>query len=133
MAKFNEEINMEEIDEELRRNETELFMEEDNTDSSLDFSERSRYIKFKKPFQWEDDTYNGLDLSGLEALTAKDLEGIERKFYRMGITSFNPENTVTYAKVVAQVATGMPAEFFEQLPVPEIMEIKRAVISFFFN
>ena len=56
MAKFNEEINMEEIDEELRRNETELFMEEDNKDSSLDFSERSRYIKFKKPFQWEDDT-----------------------------------------------------------------------------
>lgn len=130
MAKFNEEINMEEIDEELKHSEPELFMEKG---SSLDFSGGSRYVKFRKPFQWEDDTYNGLDLSGLEALTARDLEGIEKRFYRMGITSFNPENTVAYAKVVAQAATGMPIEFFDQLPVPEIMEIKREVVSFFFS
>ncbi len=91
------------------------------------------YVKFLKPYKFEDDTYDGLDMSCLETLTTRDLADIEKKFYRQGITSTMPENTVTYAKIVVQKATGLPIEFFEQLPVVEMMKIKSRVVNFFYS
>jgi len=91
------------------------------------------YVKFKKPYVWEDDTYEGIDLSCLEDLSTTDLSAIEKKYYKLGIASFNPETTAAYAKVTAQKATGLPIEFFDQLPMREMLKIKNRVISFFYN
>lgn len=91
------------------------------------------YVKFRNPFSFEDDTYNGIDLSGMENLTSRDLVEIEKRFYRTGVTSFNPENTATYARIVAQRSTGMPIEFFEQLPLRDMLAVKKAVVSFFYS
>lgn len=94
--------------------------------------ESELYVKFRKPFRFEDDVYNGIDLSGLENLTSKDLGEIEKKYYRTGVTSFNPEITATYAMIAAQRATGMPIEFFEQLPAGDMIDIKRTIVNFLF-
>lgn len=91
------------------------------------------YVKFSKPYVFEDDTYEGLDMSCLENLTTDDLTEIEKKFYKQGIASFNPENTATYAKIVAWKATGLPIEFFNQLPIKDMMKIKSRVVNFFYN
>ena len=102
--------------------------EDDGEEEMLDL-----YVKFRNPVPFEDDTYNGIDLSGMENLTSRDLVEIEKRFYRTGVVSFNPENTATYARIVAQNATGMPIEFFEQLPVRDMLAVKKAVVSFFYS
>lgn len=95
--------------------------------------EVSMYIGFSKPYLFEGDTYEGVDLSGLETLNTKDLIDIEKRFYRLNVASFNPENTVSYAEMVAQKATEMPIEFFEQLPMKEMLKIKNRIVSFFYS
>ena len=102
-------------------------------DDAGDDADVDMYVKFSKPYVFEDDTYSGIDMSCLEKLTADDLTEIEKKFYKQGIASFNPENTATYAKVVAWKATGLPIEFFNQLPVKDMLKIKSRVVNFFYN
>ncbi len=108
------------------------FEVEDELDGGLD-SGLDMYVKFSKPYVFEDDTYKGIDMSCLEKLNTNDLVEIEKKFYKQGVTSFNPENTATYAKIVAWKATGLPIEFFDSLPVKEMLKIKSRVVNFFYN
>ena len=90
-------------------------------------------ITFRKPFGFEGETFRELDLHGLEDLRGRDLTAIEKAFNKTGVSSFVPESTTTYAKIVATKATGLPAEFFEDLPVGEIEKIKNAVVGFFYK
>ena len=90
-------------------------------------------ITFRKPFDFEGETFRELDLHGLEDLRGRDLTVIEKAFNKTGVSSFVPESTTTYAKIVATKATGLPAEFFEDLPVGEIEKIKNAVVGFFYK
>ena len=90
-------------------------------------------IKFRKPFNFEGETFQELDLHGLEDLRGRDLTAIEKAFNKTGVSSFVPESTTTYAKIVATKVTGLPAEFFEDLPVGEIEKIKNAVVGFFYK
>jgi len=106
-------------------------MEADSGDDADDGADM--YVKFSKPYVFEDDTYDGLDMSCLENLTMNDLTAIEKTFYKQGIVSFNPETTITFAKIVAWKATELPIEFFDQLPVKDIMQIKKQVVNFFYN
>lgn len=102
-------------------------------DSEGESDDLDMYVKFSKPYIFEDDTYDGLDMSCLENLTTDDLTEIEKKFYKQGIASFNPENTAVYAKIVAWKATGLPIEFFNQLPVRDMLKIKSRVVNFFYS
>lgn len=90
-------------------------------------------ITFRKPFNFEGETFQELDLHGLEDLRGRDLTAIEKAFNKTGVSSFVPESTTTYAKIVATKVTGLPAEFFEDLPVGEIEKIKNAVVGFFYK
>lgn len=102
-------------------------------DSKGESDDLDMYVKFSKPYVFEDDTYDGIDMSCLENLTTDDLTEIEKKFYKQGIASFNPENTAVYAKIVAWKATGLPIEFFNQLPVRDMLKIKSRVVNFFYS
>ncbi len=106
---------------------------EDDSGDDADDEEVDMYVKFSKPYVFEDDTYEGLDMSCLENLTTDDLTEIEKKFYKQGVASFNPENTATYAKIVAWKATGLPIEFFNQLPIKDMLKIKGRIVNFFYN
>ena len=90
-------------------------------------------VKFRKPYKFEDDTFTELDLHGLEDLTGRTLTAIEKAFNKTGVSSFGPESTTTYAKIVATKVTGLPAEFFEDLPAAEIQKIKNAVVGFLYK
>jgi hypothetical protein len=90
-------------------------------------------IKYRKPFQFEEETFTEIDLHGLEDLRGRDLTTIEKAFNKTGVSSFVPESTTTYAKIVATKVTGLPAEYFEELPVGEIEKIKNAVVGFFYK
>ena len=70
-------------------------------------------VKFRKPFDFEGEIYEKLDLHALEDIRGRDLTAIEKAFNKTGISSFMPETTTTYAKIVATKVTGLPAEFFE--------------------
>ncbi len=96
-------------------------------------SEDELVIKYRKPFQFEGETFTELDLHGMEDLRGRDLTAIEKAFNKTGVSSFVPESTTTYAKIVATKVTGLPAEFFEELPVGEIEKIKNAVVGFFYK
>lgn len=90
-------------------------------------------ITFRKPFGFEGETFRELDLHGLEDLRGRDLTAIEKAFNKTGVSSFVPESTTTYAKIVATKVTGLPAEFFEDLPGKEVRKIKSAVTRFFYE
>lgn len=90
-------------------------------------------ITFRKPFNFEGELFRELNLHGLEDLRGRDLTAIEKAFNKTGVSSFVPESTTTYAKIVATKVTGLPAEFFEDLPVGEIEKIKNAVVGFFYK
>jgi hypothetical protein len=104
----------------------------ESQDNSME-DDTETFLRFSKPYQFEEDTYEGIDMSCLDSLTTKDLTDIEKKFYKTGVPSFNPENSATYAKIVIQKASGMPIEFFDQLPIKEMMRIKSQVVSFFYG
>lgn len=117
----------------------EEFQESDSQDTTgisstvNEADDEGMYVKFGKPYNFEGDMYDGIDLSGLYNLTMRNLNNIEKKFYRLAVTSFNPENTITYSMLVAQEASGLPIEFFEQLPAKDMIIIKRCVVNFLFN
>ena len=90
-------------------------------------------VKFRKPFDFEGEIYEKLDLHELEDIRGRDLTAIEKAFNKTGISSFMPETTTTYAKILATKVTGLPAEFFEDLPAYEIEKIKNVVTGFFYK
>ena len=90
-------------------------------------------ITFSKPYNFEGEIFNGIDLSGLEDIKGRQLTAIEKAFGKAGVVSSMPETTSTYAKIAASAATGLPAEFFEDLPGKEVRKIKSAVTRFFYE
>lgn len=98
-----------------------------------DQEENDLIIKYRKPFNFEGETHTELDLTALEDLRGRDLTAIEKAFHKTGVSSFVPESTTTYAKIVATKVTGLPAEYFEDLPAGEIEKIKNAVVGFLYK
>ena len=91
------------------------------------------YITFKKPFVWEDETYTGVDLSGLEDLSARDMISTQRMMERSGSINVLPEMSLEYACIFASKASGLPQEFFQSLPPREAIKVKNRVTSFFYG
>ena len=96
-------------------------------------TEAGRVINYRKPSDFEGEVFTELGLHGLLDLRERDLTAIEKAFYKTGVSSFVPESTTAYAKIVATKVTGLPAEYFEDLPVGEIEKIKNAVVGFFYK
>lgn len=90
-------------------------------------------INFDKTYNFEGEAFNKLDLSKIEDINGRQLTAIEKAFCKTGVVSTTPETTSTYAKIIATAVTGLPAEFFEDLPGKEIRKIKTAVTRFFYG
>ena len=115
--------------------DTELKPVETQAESSADTEEPDGgyYITFKKPFVWEDETYTGVDLSGLEDLSARDMISTQRMMERSGSINVLPEMSLEYACIFASKASGLPQEFFQSLPPREAIKVKNRVTSFFYG
>lgn len=92
-------------------------------------------VKFRKPYRFEGQDYDGVDLTGLEDLTAGALENVGRALLkkRPGLNPSTIEMTMEYANLLASRVAGKPLEFFERLPAKEAMKIKTTVVGFLYG
>ena len=92
-----------------------------------------RVIQLKNPITFEGTKYTKIDLTGLENIKAADMVSINRRMARNGNIDINPELTLEYALNMANIATGLPLEFFDQLPPHAAMAIKGRVTNFLYG
>ena len=90
-------------------------------------------ITLKKPINFEGESYDKIDLNGLNELKTSDMVSINRRLLRNGIAEANQELTLEYALNMANLATKLPLEFFNELPPYAAMKIKIRVASFLFG
>ncbi|TCI25573.1 phage tail assembly protein [Exiguobacterium sp. SH5S4] len=90
-------------------------------------------VKFKKPYSFEGQTYQSVDLSGIDDLTGDDLLEADRAYTASGQFSPLPEMTLAYAFSIAATVTKQPIEFYRSLPAKEGLKVKNEVIRFLNN
>lgn len=90
-------------------------------------------VTFKKPYQFEGQTFESVDLSGIDDLTGDDLLEADRAYTASGQFSPLPEMTLAYAFSIAATVTKQPIEFYRSLPAKEGLKIKNEVIRFLNN
>lgn len=91
------------------------------------------YVRFHKPYFFEGSNYAGIDLGGIENLSAKDMIAAEKYLSKNGIISPIPEMTMEYIGFICNRATGQPIEFFKNLPPRDAVKVKNKVTSFFYG
>ena len=90
-------------------------------------------VTLRKPVSFEGKQYEKIDLSGMEEITAADMIAVNRMLNRKGNVDFLQEMTLEYALNLAARATGMPIEFFENLPPYAAMQVKSRVTGFLYG
>jgi hypothetical protein len=90
-------------------------------------------VKFNKPYTFEGGEYTEVDLSGIETMTVKDLADAERQFTIQGNVAAMNEMSISYACIIASMASKKPDTFFTGLPANEGVKIKNLVMGFFFE
>lgn len=107
----------------------------ENVEAEVIFVEEAQadVLHFAKPITWEGKEYKFVDLSGLEDIKASDMIEAQRMMERSGDVSLTPEMSLNYACFMASRCSGMPIEFFHQLPAKEALRLKNRVIGFFYG
>ena len=82
---------------------------------------------------YEGETYDKIDLSGLDNLTAADMIAANKILDRTGSFTFLPEMSLEYACIIAAKATKLPVEFFKGLHPKEAVKVKNRVTAFFYG
>lgn len=95
--------------------------------------ENEYVVVFNKPYRFEDNTYEKVDLSGLDNLTAADMIAANRVLDRTGSFTFLPEMSLEYACIIAAKAANLPVEFFKGLHPREAVKVKNRVTAFFYG
>ena len=90
-------------------------------------------VMFKKPVLFEGLSYDSVDLSGLENLSAADMIAVNKTIERGGTVNVLPEMSLEYACLISARATGRPVDFFKALPPKEALKIKNRVTSFLYS
>lgn len=91
------------------------------------------YVKFSKPYDFEGERYNGVDLSGLESLSAQDMLDAEKHLARNNVVTPLPEMSMEYVCFMAVKASDKPIEFFKGLPPKDAIKVKNRVTGFFYG
>lgn len=95
--------------------------------------ENELIVKLSKSYKFEGKTYDSIDLSGMEDLTAADMIAAQKVLDRSGSFSFNPELSLEYACIIASKATSQPIEFYHGLRPKDALKIKNRVTGFFYK
>lgn len=111
----------------LAAEETQATKGEDNEEAL------NLHIKFRKPYRFEGQDYDGVDLSGLEDATANDLVAAERILRKRGIMDPLVEMSPELAALLAARVAGLPEEFFMRLPIHEMVKLKTTVSGFLYG
>lgn len=102
-------------------------------DQNGEVVENEYVVVFNKPYSFEDKTYEKVDLSGLDNLTAADMIAANRVLDRTGSFTFLPEMSLEYACIIAAKASNKPIEFFKGLHPREAVKVKNRVTAFFYG
>lgn len=97
-------------------------------------AENNLIIKLSKPYVFENETYEILDLTGLEEASAADLAAVERIAVGKNPAA-NPatlEMTRDFAFALAARMSKKKLEFFNGLPAKDGVKIKTAVVGFLY-
>ncbi len=116
-----------------KANNIEETMIEEKKDMNSGQKENFLIIPLKKPITFEGERYDKIDLTGLEEIKAADMVAINRRLSRNGNTDMTQEMTLEYALNMASLASGIPLEFFEQLPPYAAMMVKGRVTNFIYR
>lgn len=81
-------------------------------------TENKYLLKLTRPYVFEGTEYAEIDMSGLEKLTVQDAIDAQRQLFSEGETAamLLCETTSAFARALAAKATGLPIEFFKQMP-----------------
>ncbi len=90
-------------------------------------------IPLKEPILFEERQYDKIDLTGLKDIRAKDMIDIHRLMTKAGNVNTVQELTLEYAMYMANIVTGLPVEFFDQIPPYAALAIKRCVVDFIYG
>lgn len=114
----------------MKKSETEVV---EVLDESGEVIENESVLVLSKPYSFEGKTYEEIDLSGLENLTAADMIKAQKVLDRSGTFTFMPEMNLEYACIIAANATKQPVEFFNGLSPRDAIRVKNRVIRFFYG
>ena len=90
-------------------------------------------VKFHSTYAYEGETYDSVDLSGLEKLRADDMIAVNKIMERSGTVNVIPEMSLEYACLISARATKKPVEFFRQLPPKDALKVKNRVTNFLYG
>lgn len=108
-------------------------MNEKNTEAAVAESEPSYQLVFKKPYAFEGETYESVDLSAIEDLCAADMIKAQNVLSRGGNVEVIPEMSLQYACIIAANVAHKPVEFFTRLPAREAIRLKNLVTGFLYG
>lgn len=90
-------------------------------------------LVLSRAYKFEGQTYEKLDLSGMEDLTAQDMIDASRYMRRIGFSNMDEEMDLPYALFMAARVTNMPIEFFDALKPYDAIRIRGRMLRFFYN
>lgn len=105
----------------------------EQTAENQEMEDDSYLVRFKKPFVFEGVSYDSVDLSGLEFLSAADMIATNKIIERGGTVNVLPEMSLEYACIISSRASGKPVEFFKALPPKDALKVKNRVTNFLFG
>lgn len=88
-------------------------------------------VEFKKSYVFEGKNYDRIDLSEIENLKAEDFYKINKRFSTENYVSTKPEVDPRFCTMIASQAAHLPEEFFDNLPIKELIKIRNTVSDFF--
>lgn len=107
----------------------------ENKDTTLveNKQEEQNEFHFSKPYKFEGNSYEKINLSGLEELKAGDMVEASRYMNRIGLSTADEEMELPYALFIASRVTGQPLEFFMGLRPNDALRLKGRIVRFFFG
>lgn len=85
-------------------------------------------VKFAKPYKFEGEEYDSLDLSGIDKMTVQDLIDIQKALSGELAPLAAMEATMSFAQEMATKATGKPVEFFKLMSRAKIKKVQDAIL-----
>ena len=93
----------------------------------------STVVKFSRSYTYGGKTYEEVNLTALETLTANDMIEAEKHLSKIGIFSPTPELTLEYVFYIASKAAQMPIDFFRKLLPGDAIRLKNIVTAHFYG
>lgn len=92
-------------------------------------------LRFGKPYKFGGQEYTEVDLSGLEDVTAGELENVGKIAAKKnpGMNPALQEMSLTFCTYLAQRVAKLPLEFFTGLPAKEAIKLKTLVTNFLYG